>query len=121
MSRTETLVKCIMWYFGHSALAPLSCLALRTWEKAVACVVGLPAMLLFVPAILAGLDDRYAFPVVALGYCVQFGLASGAICACGAGVRHKVYLVFIGLLVIDVSVALLFPFFLFLLMARGGE
>ena len=60
------------------------------------------------------------YPVVVTGYFIQIGLAATAISAREQGTRRKIYLVFLGLLIIDVSVAWLFPF-VFLTVRGLGE
>jgi hypothetical protein len=119
MSRRETLVKCVLWYIGASALAPLPCLLLGSLGLSFAklCVVGLPAMLGLVLLPWVNLEP---IPIVVIGHVVQIGLLVAAISVRDQAIRQKIYRVFLGLLLTDVVVALLFPFLF--LMARGlGE
>ena len=121
ITRTETLVKCVLWYFGALVLALPAVLADCVWNTAVRCVALIPGIWLILPGYFVGLNDQSAIALVVIGYFVQIGLAATAICGRKQSTRHTCYRLFVCLLVLDVCVAWFGPL-LFLLISGGpGE
>lgn len=97
---------------GSIVMSRICAFGLALW-----CVVGLPGVL----GLILAFRVRFgAVLVVAIGYAVQMGLAAAAICAREPSNRHRIYLVFRGLLIIDVVVAWFLPF-LYVAMLGIGE
>lgn len=142
-SPMKTSVKCILWYVGTLALSPLFFLATGAWEKVIGCIVGFPAIWLLYPAILLKILvgsqpvplpatelRSHSTPIIeivlwtaifVIGYCVQIGLGAGAIYAREHRARHRCYLIYVSLLVLDVGIAW-FGLILFWLLVGGlGE
>jgi len=142
MTRRETFGKCVLWYLGASALAPLSCLAIGAWEIAIGLVVHLPAIWLLCPALFASFYvlprpvalpaselSSYHTPVVVIafwtiayviGYLVPIGVLLAASLSHNENTRRRCYLGFVSLLVADVGLALVSPF-LYLIIIGAGE
>ncbi len=143
MSPMKTTVKCILWYLAGLVLSPLFFLVTGAWEKVIGCLVGLPALWLLYPAILVkilvgpqpipapveelGPDANPVIEIAlwtaifVIGYCVQIGLAGGAILARGERARHTCYLIYVGLLVLDVGIGCFGPILFWLLVGGLGD
>lgn len=142
MTRGETFRKCLLWYLGGSALAPLSCLAFGGWGIAIGVVLHLAAIWLLLPALLASffvLPPPVAVPASELGAChtpivviaywtvayvigflVPIGMVLAAILLRNENARRKCYQGFLGFLIVDVVLGLFSPF-LFLMIVGAGE
>jgi hypothetical protein len=125
-SRIEMLRKCILWYVGALAAAPLPALVFGDFLRfalAAWCVVFLPSMLGFVPLIWPSVPAAvpgYLPIIVISGYLIHMGVVSVVGCSSSQSVRRKSYLLFVTLLVIDVALAWSLPF-VFLTLRGWGE
>jgi hypothetical protein len=117
LSGKTAIVKCLYWYVGSLVLPVLTCVALGELQLALLCIVGLPGFVGIFPALKLGLDPR---PFMVMGCLVQIGLAAGAIYAREQRARNRFYLAFRCLLILNVGIALLFPFLLIMILG-GGE
>ena len=99
MTRKQTFIRCIAWYVAALLLAPLPALAIGDRGSTLLFLVWLPSL----PWL--ALFGTHQTSIIVAGHIIQMAVAAIAISTRRPTVRRVCYLIFRGLLVLDVCIA----------------
>ena len=125
MTRKQTIIRCIAWYVAALVLASLPYLVFREWTAFPGCLICFPSPLLW-PAMALftrpGTIPNQIFlaSIIVAGYILHMAVAAIAISTRKPAVHRACYLIFCGLLVLDVCGIWFGPILAYLI-AQPGE